>query len=40
MSKNYADHLIMRGRNNINYDGEYQRKMRCPNRWPLGDKEN
>ena len=33
--KNYADQLIMEGRNNINHNGEYTRRMKCPNRKPL-----
>lgn len=36
--KDYADQLLMESRNDVNYSGEYTRKMPCPNRWPLKPK--
>ena len=38
MSKDYADQLIMEGRNNVNFKANYARRMPCPNRWPLGPR--
>ena len=40
MTKDYADQLIAKGRNNVNYRSEYTRKMPCPNRRPLGNIED
>ena len=37
--KDYADQLLMESRNDVNYEKKYTRKMLCPNRWPLGKKE-
>jgi hypothetical protein len=36
----YGDQLVSEGRNNVNFKADYSRKMPCPNRWPLGDKED
>lgn len=31
----YADQLIIEGRNNVNHSDGYTRRMPCPNRWKL-----
>jgi hypothetical protein len=36
----YADKLLLKTRNDINFKNEYTRKMSCPNRWPLGNPED
>lgn len=40
MVKDYADQLLMESRNDVNYKADYTRKMPCPNRNPLGKKED
>lgn len=34
----YADQLLSKSRNDINYQSDYTRKMPCPNRWKLGSR--
>ena len=36
----YADQLIAESRNNVNFKADYTRKMPCPNRFPLGNREH
>ncbi len=38
--KDYADQIIIESRNDLNYKCKYMRKMKCPNRFPLGKKSD
>jgi len=36
----YSDELLSESRNDVDFKNDYTRRMSCPNRWPLGNRED